>query len=1040
MTPQTTERDFIRTYIYIYIYTHICFWIHVDIQVYAQIFLTKMDMRTTPGNNKQQQMRNERVDIQNDEQENNINNVKRKEKDKSKKRKHSALRKLQDHMLSGEKDPAPSISKKIRLENFFPGNVVIDKSSMKAQVEEEENVSDDKELCEDDDDDTAKIIDMFFGPKTNFKCFFQFKLSVFFQLYPQLLSKKNVIAPVPEDQYPWINGQFKRNKFGVYVTYDAHRGERLKLLSQAKYAYRNPRENGFKSLIKWILNGDVLLKDKNDRPIWPISSGQRAIVQSSRSDSSNSNSSSINSSSGMNSLEESNILDEEPGQLQAPSPPSLLPQRESSTTLPQFTLGTSSNAPISLISDSEDDDGMCTDEDDEDDIECDNYQIKLLQVGNVVSFQPSVVQMNKKLYKVPRGKSKEAFMMEGKIMKINDDMTYDITILHSDKVFMKGTGKRSPCYHRHETFDIMKYDVLAATKVKREYLTLKSREASSNNSPLTDQQKHEVEYENMVRVSEKKDVDPLYEVKIDFDHAQSSWEEENNEDDSSSVCEKEVKETEENNIEDDSILVTRRSSRPTAGTKLPRLVEMEQVGRKYVNKSEESERPRSLSSSDEHIATIQKSNKDEMEKRCTIQELEYKIDEIEKKLKNTPNNPKLRSYWMRAIKALTKERNEILLTYLANVKLEFDLQPHIYIKFLDIMKKFKAHTVDKPGVIQQVLQLFRGHDQLILDFNAFLPKEQHVSLEQLKRMNKQEGEKEQQCKEAAAAALSFTYEDLMKPDYEILTTKKRMEGIVAIKDNQTNGMLFCGSESCIDAIVGSNILDSNTYVVVKCLNLLDHVPNGTREVEKAKLALQTHAKVINNALNQNKNVFICCNRGRSRSPSAILSFFIIFRWNNLSNIESDSRVKEFKKLFTEHRPRFKRPIPNLDRFIIIQQMFLAEKTALNDIEKIGEEDNDNDDDDDEVDLVECSQLENDDNVEIVEEPLPLFPNSENMLQKSPHTGNNAEIRLIGNWGYNTIVKRDSSNSETKMDLDSENDEKEFYKLFYDNEDQLTALV
>ena len=111
-------------------------------------------------------------------------------------------------------------------------------------------------------------------------------------------------------------------------------------------------------------------------------------------------------------------------------------------------------------------------------------------------------------------------------------------------------------------------------------------------------------------------------------------------------------------------------------------------------------------------------NKDEMEKRCTIQELEYKIDEIEKKLKNTPNNPKLRSYWMRAIKALRKESNEILLTYLANVKIEFDLQPHIYTKFLDIMKKFKAHTVDKPGVIQQVLQLFRGHDQLILDFNA----------------------------------------------------------------------------------------------------------------------------------------------------------------------------------------------------------------------------------------------------------------------------------------------------------------------------------
>ena len=86
----------------------------------------------------------------------------------------------------------------------------------------------------------------------------------------------------------------------------------------------------------------------------------------------------------------------------------------------------------------------------------------------------------------------------------------------------------------------------------------------------------------------------------------------------------------------------------------------------------------------------------------------------------------------------------------------------------------------KPFIIATI------HDQLILDFNAFLPKEQHISLEQLKRISKQEGEKEQQCKEAAAAPLSFTYEDLMKPDYEILTTKKRMEGIVAIKDNQTN--------------------------------------------------------------------------------------------------------------------------------------------------------------------------------------------------------------------------------------------------------------
>ena len=44
----------------------------------------------------------------------------------------------------------------------------------------------------------------------------------------------------------------------------------------------------------------------------------------------------------------------------------------------------------------------------------------------------------------------------------------------------------------------------------------------------------------------------------------------------------EVKETKGNNIEVESTLITRRSSRPNAGTKAKRLVEMEQIGRKYV--------------------------------------------------------------------------------------------------------------------------------------------------------------------------------------------------------------------------------------------------------------------------------------------------------------------------------------------------------------------------------------------------------------------------------------------------------------------------
>ncbi|KAL1524465.1 hypothetical protein AB1Y20_019359 [Prymnesium parvum] len=64
---------------------------------------------------------------------------------------------------------------------------------------------------------------------------------------------------------------------------------------------------------------------------------------------------------------------------------------------------------------------------------------------------------------------------------------------------------------------------------------------------------------------------------------------------------------------------------------------------------------------------------------------------------------------------------EDALAYLDKVKMKFDKQPHIYNQFLDIMKEFKAQSIDTPGVIDRVLQLFHGHRELILGFNTFLP-------------------------------------------------------------------------------------------------------------------------------------------------------------------------------------------------------------------------------------------------------------------------------------------------------------------------------
>jgi histone deacetylase complex regulatory component SIN3 len=72
-------------------------------------------------------------------------------------------------------------------------------------------------------------------------------------------------------------------------------------------------------------------------------------------------------------------------------------------------------------------------------------------------------------------------------------------------------------------------------------------------------------------------------------------------------------------------------------------------------------------------------------------------------------------------------RVEDALQYLERVKSTFDHKPKVYNDFLDIMKDFKNKTIDTPGVIRRVSTLFRGHTQLILQFNTFLPQGYKIS-------------------------------------------------------------------------------------------------------------------------------------------------------------------------------------------------------------------------------------------------------------------------------------------------------------------------
>lgn len=89
-------------------------------------------------------------------------------------------------------------------------------------------------------------------------------------------------------------------------------------------------------------------------------------------------------------------------------------------------------------------------------------------------------------------------------------------------------------------------------------------------------------------------------------------------------------------------------------------------------------------------------------------------------------------------------RVEDALLYLDQVKMEFKDRPTIYNEFLAIMKNFKSHQVDTPGVIRRVSKLFRGYNNLILGFNTFLPDGYKISLADLQRHEAEEQAREQQ--------------------------------------------------------------------------------------------------------------------------------------------------------------------------------------------------------------------------------------------------------------------------------------------------------
>ncbi|XP_042451833.1 paired amphipathic helix protein Sin3-like 3 isoform X1 [Zingiber officinale] len=73
------------------------------------------------------------------------------------------------------------------------------------------------------------------------------------------------------------------------------------------------------------------------------------------------------------------------------------------------------------------------------------------------------------------------------------------------------------------------------------------------------------------------------------------------------------------------------------------------------------------------------------------------------------------------------------LAYLKAVKDIFHDKREKYDEFLEVMKDFKSQRIDTNGVITRVKELFKGHRDLILGFNTFLPKGYEIKLPEEKK-------------------------------------------------------------------------------------------------------------------------------------------------------------------------------------------------------------------------------------------------------------------------------------------------------------------
>lgn len=71
---------------------------------------------------------------------------------------------------------------------------------------------------------------------------------------------------------------------------------------------------------------------------------------------------------------------------------------------------------------------------------------------------------------------------------------------------------------------------------------------------------------------------------------------------------------------------------------------------------------------------------------------------------------------------------EDAIAYVTSVKVRFQEKRENYDQFLKVLCDFRAERIDARGVKSRVNELFKGHNDLILGFNIFMPTEYEIKL------------------------------------------------------------------------------------------------------------------------------------------------------------------------------------------------------------------------------------------------------------------------------------------------------------------------